>query len=161
MKELSGFHVVRTHWNSEKLAPNSHWVIHMIFIYKITEVKFCISLLKYHNMTLAANDATTYTPCLRPQGTFLCDMAHIFSAHNQPFCIWSRHSRHICPWQTPRGPGRTLPPGWWWPLPYVDPRTPVSSSPSASRHCTGPSPVWVAPLALGGLWHSVMEWLFM
>ena len=38
----------------------------MIFIYKITEVKFCISLRKYRDVTLAANEASAYTPCSRP-----------------------------------------------------------------------------------------------
>ena len=35
----------------------------MIFIYKITEVKFCISLRKYRDETLAANDVSAYTQC--------------------------------------------------------------------------------------------------
>ena len=38
----------------------------MIVIYKITEVKFCILLRKYRNVTLAANDASAYTPCSQP-----------------------------------------------------------------------------------------------
>ena len=38
----------------------------MIFIYKITEVKFCISLRKYRDVTLAANEASAYTPFSRP-----------------------------------------------------------------------------------------------
>ena len=38
----------------------------MIFIYKITEVKFCISLRQYHDVTLVANEASVYTPCSRP-----------------------------------------------------------------------------------------------
>ena len=38
----------------------------MIFIYKITGVKFRMQLCKYHHMTLAANDATAYTLCLGP-----------------------------------------------------------------------------------------------
>ena len=33
----------------------------MIFIYKITEVKFCISLRKYRDMTLVAYEASAYT----------------------------------------------------------------------------------------------------
>ena len=32
----------------------------MIFIYKITEVKFCISLRKYGDVTLAATEASAY-----------------------------------------------------------------------------------------------------
>ena len=35
----------------------------MIFIYKITEVKFCISLRKYRDVTLAANEPSAYTQC--------------------------------------------------------------------------------------------------
>ena len=38
----------------------------LMFLYKITEVKFCMSLGKYHDMTLAANNAVAYTPCLGP-----------------------------------------------------------------------------------------------
>ena len=38
----------------------------MIFVYKITEVKFCISLRKYRDVTLAANESSAYTPCSRP-----------------------------------------------------------------------------------------------
>ena len=38
----------------------------MIFIYKITEVKFCISLRKYRNVTLVANEASAYTQCSQP-----------------------------------------------------------------------------------------------
>ena len=41
-------------------------MIYMIFIYKITEVKFCISLRKYGNVTLAANEASAYTQCSQP-----------------------------------------------------------------------------------------------
>ena len=33
----------------------------MIFIFKITEVKFCILLRKYRDVTLAANEASVYT----------------------------------------------------------------------------------------------------
>ena len=38
----------------------------MIFIYKITEVQFCISLRKYRDVTLAANEASVYTQCSQP-----------------------------------------------------------------------------------------------
>ena len=38
----------------------------MIFICKITEVKFCISLRKYRDVTLAANEASAYTQCSQP-----------------------------------------------------------------------------------------------
>ena len=34
----------------------------MIFIYKITEVKFCIPLRKYSDVPLAVNDASAYSP---------------------------------------------------------------------------------------------------
>ena len=37
----------------------------MIFIYKITELKFCIPLREYLDMTLAENEASAYTPCSR------------------------------------------------------------------------------------------------
>ena len=36
----------------------------MIFIYTISEVNFLISLRKYHDVTIAINDATPYTPSL-------------------------------------------------------------------------------------------------
>ena len=36
----------------------------MMFIYKITEVNFLISLRKYHDVTIAISDAAPYTPCL-------------------------------------------------------------------------------------------------
>ena len=35
----------------------------MMFIYKITEVNFLMSLHKY-DVTIAINDASPYTPCL-------------------------------------------------------------------------------------------------
>ena len=38
----------------------------MIFIYKITEVKFCISLRKYNDVTLAAKEVSAYTQCSQP-----------------------------------------------------------------------------------------------
>ena len=38
----------------------------MIFTYKIKEVKLCISLRKYRDMTLAANEASAYTQCSQP-----------------------------------------------------------------------------------------------
>ena len=39
----------------------------MIFIYKITDVKFCISLRKYRDVTLNATEASAYsTQCSQP-----------------------------------------------------------------------------------------------
>ena len=38
----------------------------MMFIYKITHVKVCISIRKYNNVTGCANDAAACTPCLQP-----------------------------------------------------------------------------------------------
>ena len=39
----------------------------MIFIFKITEVKFCISLRKYRDVTVfAANEASAYTQWSQP-----------------------------------------------------------------------------------------------
>ena len=43
-----------------KLASNSHLVM---FLYKITEVNFLMSLRKYYDVTIVINDATPYTPC--------------------------------------------------------------------------------------------------
>ena len=39
---------------------------YMIFIYKITEVKVCISLRKYRDVTLAANETSAYAQCSQP-----------------------------------------------------------------------------------------------
>ena len=50
---------------SSKLAPNSHTALHKMLIKKITAVKFCMSLHKHHDITLATNDAAAYTLCLR------------------------------------------------------------------------------------------------
>ena len=36
----------------------------MMLIYKITEVNFLMSLRKYHDVTIAINDAAPYTTCL-------------------------------------------------------------------------------------------------
>ena len=36
----------------------------MMFIYEITEVNFLMSLRKYHDVTIAINDAALYAPCL-------------------------------------------------------------------------------------------------
>ena len=38
----------------------------MIFIYKITEVNFCMPLRKYQDMTLTENDAVSSPLSLRP-----------------------------------------------------------------------------------------------
>ena len=37
-----------------------------MFIHKITEVQLCMSLRKYHDVSVAANDDTAYTQSLRP-----------------------------------------------------------------------------------------------
>ena len=55
---------MQTHWNSVKIliiSSDSHCAKHMMFIFKITGVKFWMLLCKYHNMTLAVNDAVAYT----------------------------------------------------------------------------------------------------
>ena len=38
----------------------------MVFIFKITKVKVCISLRKYRDVTLAANEASAYPLCSQP-----------------------------------------------------------------------------------------------
>ena len=38
----------------------------MIFIYKTTEVKFCISLRKYRDVTITTNEASAYAVCSQP-----------------------------------------------------------------------------------------------
>ena len=35
----------------------------MMFIYKITEVNFLMSIRKYHDVTIVINDAAPYIPC--------------------------------------------------------------------------------------------------
>ena len=55
----------------------------MICIYKITEVKFCISLRKYRDVTLAANEASAYTQCSQPhRKLILTDIVLKFSQIN-------------------------------------------------------------------------------
>ena len=43
-----------------------------MFIYKLTEVKFCMSVRKYHDVTLTANDAASciYTMFTNPYKVF-------------------------------------------------------------------------------------------
>ena len=36
----------------------------MIFIYKMMEIKICVSLREHHDVIFAENDAAAYTPCL-------------------------------------------------------------------------------------------------
>ena len=38
----------------------------MIFIYKMTEVKFYMSLPKYRDTIISANEASAYTQCSQP-----------------------------------------------------------------------------------------------
>ena len=35
-----------------------------MFIYKITDVKICVSLREHHDVTFAEIDSAAYTPCL-------------------------------------------------------------------------------------------------
>ena len=46
-----------------KLEPSSLFVLHMMFIYKITEVKICVLLREQHDITFAKNAAAAYMPC--------------------------------------------------------------------------------------------------
>ena len=46
--------------------PNSHCAINMMFIYKIMEVKICVSLRECHGVSFAENEAVTYMSCLEP-----------------------------------------------------------------------------------------------
>ena len=52
-------------------ASDNHCAIHMMFIYEITGVKFCMPLRKFHDVILAANDAVAYTPCSQPHRKLL------------------------------------------------------------------------------------------
>ena len=67
LKVLSGLKSLWHHTNTpeqSKISKSAHysdWAIHMMFIYKITKVNFCISLRKYYEVTLAENDTAAYT----------------------------------------------------------------------------------------------------
>ena len=69
MKEHSGLQCLWRNANApeqcknSKLTSNTHWAIPMMFIYKITEVHFVMSMRKYHDVTIAINDAAPYIPC--------------------------------------------------------------------------------------------------
>ena len=41
-----------------------------MFLYKITSVKFCTSLRKYHNVIFAENDVAEYTLYLMHMGSY-------------------------------------------------------------------------------------------
>ena len=43
----------------------------MMFINKITEVIFLMSMRKYHDMTIAINGAAPYIPCLESHKTLI------------------------------------------------------------------------------------------
>ena len=43
----------------------------MMFINKITETKFLMYLRKYHDVTIAINDAATFTQCLESYKNFI------------------------------------------------------------------------------------------
>ena len=42
-----------------------------MFIFKIIEVDFLVPMRKYHNMTIAINDAAPYIPCLESHKNFI------------------------------------------------------------------------------------------
>ena len=77
LKELSGLESLWRRINTPeqckrfKLAPHSHRAIHMIFISKVIEVTLCKPLRKFREGSLAVNDATAYTPCLRDKKPIL------------------------------------------------------------------------------------------
>ena len=47
-----------------ELPHSSGCVMNMMFICKITEIKFCVSLREHHDVTFTENDAAAYTACL-------------------------------------------------------------------------------------------------
>ena len=47
-----------------------------MFIYKIAEVNFLMSSRKYHDVTIAINDAAPYTPCLESYKTLFQLLLH-------------------------------------------------------------------------------------
>ena len=48
----------------------------MMFIYKITEVDFLMSLCKYHDVTIPINDAAPSTSCLESHKTSFRQLFH-------------------------------------------------------------------------------------
>ena len=70
MKEHSGLQCVWRRANTpeqckiSKLASNSHLAVHVILIFKITDVNFPMFMRKYHDVTIAINYAAPYIPCL-------------------------------------------------------------------------------------------------
>ena len=44
-----------------ELPPDSHYAKNIILIYKIMEVKICLSLREHHDVAFAENDAAAYT----------------------------------------------------------------------------------------------------
>ena len=70
MKEHSGVQYLWRRANApeqckiSKFASNSHLAKNIMFIYKITEVNFLMSLREYNDVTIAINDAAPYTLCL-------------------------------------------------------------------------------------------------
>ena len=91
LKMLSG---VQSFWRHAKtleqckiseLPPNTHCVINMMFIYKITELKIymLLGVTEHHDVTFTENHATAYTPCLRPhRKLILADILLKFSQTN-------------------------------------------------------------------------------
>ena len=57
----------------------------MIFIYKITEVNFCMPLRKYQDMTLTANDAVSSPLSLRPNRKLILIAIRHIAITNCPF----------------------------------------------------------------------------
>ena len=43
----------------------------MMFIFKITEVNFLMSMCKYHDLTNAINDAAPNIPCFEPHSNLI------------------------------------------------------------------------------------------
>ena len=60
----------------------------MMFIYKITELKNCVSLHEHLDVTFAENDAAVYTPCLGSHRkliltAFILNFSHLKIMHIQ------------------------------------------------------------------------------
>ena len=59
-------------------------------ICKVTEVRFCMSVRKYHDITLAENETGAYTPCLRPHKKLILTAIHLKFSQTNNKIVWIR-----------------------------------------------------------------------
>ena len=68
---------------------DSHCAINMMLIYKIMEVRICVSLHEHHDVTFAENDAAAYTLCLWPH------LAFFYSYSTKSFTNLSQNNANL------------------------------------------------------------------